>query len=281
MLSNTPYINSSLSGAFGGETSPAATVRGAERGADLTQHRDPRAGHKGGSSDPLFPAGGDRLTLSPAARQLAQASTAPGMVNTTGSESSASADAVGEVEGEGAQDGTATPPSSATGVEDLPPEELQQVQKLKLRDQEVRTHEAAHAAVGGQYAGAPTLEYETGPDGKRYAVAGKVNIDLSKVKDNPQETIAKMEQIQAAALAPAQPSAQDRRVAARAAQIAAQARMDLRIEQSEAAPAQTATSPASATPAPQSSAEENAHQPARVSPPAVSIESLRWAGAVA
>ncbi len=277
MLSNTPYINSSLSGAREGGMGSAATVRG----ADLTQHTNTRAGQEGGFSEPLFPAGGDKLTLSPAARQLAKTSTGPGMVNTIGSESSASADTPGEVEGEDAQDGTSTPPSSAPGVEDPPPEELQQVQELKLRDQEVRTHEAAHAAVGGQYAGAPTLEYETGPDGKRYAVAGKVNIDLSKVKDSPQETIAKMEQIQAAALAPAQPSAQDRRVAARAAQIAAQARMDLRIEQSEAAPAQTATSPASATPAPQSTAEENAHQPARVSTPAVSIESLRWAGAVA
>lgn len=154
-------------------------------------------------------------------------------------------------------------PQGATGSTELDAAEVQEVQELKQRDQEVRTHEAAHAAVGGQYAGAPTLEYETGPDGRRYAVSGEVNVDMSKVKGDPQETIDKMEQIQAAALAPAQPSAQDRRVAARAAQIAAQARMDLRQQQSpEPYPSASAT-------------------PEAESAPEITIESLKWAGSIA
>ncbi|MFN2258111.1 MAG: putative metalloprotease CJM1_0395 family protein [Desulfuromonadaceae bacterium] len=163
---------------------------------------------------------------------------------------------------------------------DIPPAEQQEVQELKQRDQEVRTHEAAHAAVGGQYAGAPSLEYETGPDGKRYAVSGEVSIDLGKVKGDPQETIDKMEQVQAAAMAPAQPSAQDRRVASRAAQIAAQSRMDLRMEQSGAMGAQAqATSPFDiVTAGGEENPQNQAPRPAAAAP---SIESLRWSGAIA
>ena len=93
-----------------------------------------------------------------------------------------------------------------------------EIQKLKARDLEVRQHEAAHAAVGGAYAGAPTYDYQTGPDGKRYAVGGEVQISTSKVSGDPQKTLEKAQQIRAAALAPAEPSAQDRRVAAMASQ---------------------------------------------------------------
>ena len=101
------------------------------------------------------------------------------------------------------------------------------VQQLKARDQEVRQHEQAHAAVGGQYAGAPTYEYTRGPDGKRYAVAGEVSISTSEVAGDPKATIDKARVIRAAALAPAEPSAQDRRVAAEASQMEIQAQQDL------------------------------------------------------
>ncbi len=93
----------------------------------------------------------------------------------------------------------------------------EKIQELKDRDQEVRTHEQAHAAVGGQYAGAPSYEFETGPDGNRYAVGGEVSIDVSEEKD-PEDTISKMQVVRAAALAPAEPSTQDYKVAAEASQ---------------------------------------------------------------
>lgn len=116
----------------------------------------------------------------------------------------------------------------------LSADEKQQIVELELRDQEVQVHEAAHAAVGGQYAGAPSLDYETGPDGKRYAVSGEVNIDMSKISGDPAATMQKADVIRAAALAPAQPSSQDRNVAARAAQMKAEAQAELMSESAEA-----------------------------------------------
>ena len=53
-----------------------------------------------------------------------------------------------------------------------------------------------------------------GPDGNRYAIGGEVSIDVAPVDGDPEATIAKMEIVKAAALAPAEPSAQDRKVAA-------------------------------------------------------------------
>ncbi len=117
--------------------------------------------------------------------------------------------------------------------DELAAEELQQVQSLRNRDREVRAHEQAHAAVGGSLAGAPNLNFTTGPDGKRYAISGDVSIDISKVSDNPSATIRKLEQVQRAALAPANPSSQDLRVAAKASAGANQARGELNIEQLE------------------------------------------------
>ena len=106
-------------------------------------------------------------------------------------------------------------------------QEQQEVQELKARDQEVKTHEQAHAAVGGRYAGAPSYSYELGPDGKQYAVGGEVQIDISPIPGDPQATVQKMQQVRAAALAPAEPSAADRRIAAEAAQRQIQAQAEL------------------------------------------------------
>ena len=109
--------------------------------------------------------------------------------------------------------------------------ELEEIRSLKQRDQEVRAHEQAHSASGGVHAGSASFSYETGPDGVRYAVGGEVSVDVSKVSDDPQATLDKMEQIQRAALAPAEPSAQDRQVAAQAAQKAAQALNEISQQQ--------------------------------------------------
>ncbi|MEM9061174.1 MAG: putative metalloprotease CJM1_0395 family protein [Pseudomonadota bacterium] len=99
---------------------------------------------------------------------------------------------------------------SADGLTDA---EREQVKKLKARDAEVRRHEQAHAAVGGQYASAPTYTFQLGPDGRRYAIGGEVKIDIAPVPGDPEATIDKMTVVKAAALAPAEPSAADRRVA--------------------------------------------------------------------
>jgi len=108
----------------------------------------------------------------------------------------------------------------------------QQVQDLADRDKEVRTHEQAHQSAGGAYASSPTYQFTQGPDGKRYATGGEVQIDTSAVPGDPAATIAKMQQIRSAALAPAEPSAQDLSVARSAAASEAKARKELMAEQS-------------------------------------------------
>lgn len=128
-------------------------------------------------------------------------------------------------------------PRAANG-EPLTEEEQAELQDMKSRDEEVRVHEQAHQSAGGQYASAPHYEYENGPDGKRYVTDGSVNIDVGEESD-PQATINKMQVVKRAALAPAQPSAQDRRVYAEASQKEAEARRELNEQrQEEAAAAQ-------------------------------------------
>jgi len=100
--------------------------------------------------------------------------------------------------------------------ETLTEEEKAQVRELKERDAEVRRHEEAHARAGSPHTGAPRYEYETGPDGKQYAVGGTTPIDVSPVAGDPAATIEKMRTVKKAASAPAEPSGQDRAVAAKA-----------------------------------------------------------------
>jgi hypothetical protein len=120
-----------------------------------------------------------------------------------------------------------------TGESELTKEEKQQVKDLQNRDREVRAHEMAHVAGGGMHVrGGANFEYQTGPDGKRYAVGGEVSIDTAKKDNDPQATIQKMQIIKRAALAPAKPSPQDRSVAAQATQKEMEARQELREEQS-------------------------------------------------
>ena len=90
-----------------------------------------------------------------------------------------------------------------------------QVRQLAKIDREVRDHEAAHAAAGGGLAGAPSYSYTKGPDGQLYATSGEVDIDTSASAD-PRETAANARIVIEAALAPANPSTQDLRVAAQA-----------------------------------------------------------------
>lgn len=134
---------------------------------------------------------------------------------------------------------------------ELSEEEKQQVAKLKQIDAKVRAHERAHAAVGGQYAGAPSYSYTRGPDGQMYAVAGEVPIDIGAEND-PEATLQKAAQVAAAALAPADPSGADRAVAAAAQQLRmealAQIREEKRAEQEAAAAEKEAAAAAPALP---------------------------------
>lgn len=111
-------------------------------------------------------------------------------------------------------------------------EQMKIIQKLKMRDTEVRQHENSHKAAGGPYAGSPTYTYQKGPDGRMYAVGGEVSIDTSPIPGKPKETVKKAEIVKRAALAPAQPSNEDLQVAAKASQM----KMKAKMEQSYAQP---------------------------------------------
>jgi hypothetical protein len=110
--------------------------------------------------------------------------------------------------------------------------DTQEVAELKQADQEVRAHEQAHVMAGGNLVrGGATFGYKRGPDGNLYAVSGEVSIDSSPVQGDPRATIRKAEQVRKAALAPAQPSSQDRAVAAAASGMEVQAQAELNQEQ--------------------------------------------------
>ncbi|PTW00900.1 SprA family protein [Halanaerobium saccharolyticum] len=104
--------------------------------------------------------------------------------------------------------------------------EQREIEKLKRRDREVRAHEMAHQSAGGQYAGSASYSYTTGPDNKRYAVGGSVDIETSPAK-TPEETVKKADQIKRAAMAPAQPSGADMQIAAKATRMKMEAQAEL------------------------------------------------------
>lgn len=113
----------------------------------------------------------------------------------------------------------------------LTQDELRLVEQLKQIDAEVRRHEMAHVAAGGQYiSSGANFSYKKGPDGKNYAVAGEVSIDVSPIPGDPEATIQKMRKVRSAALAPANPSAQDRKVASNASAQTSKAMAELMIQ---------------------------------------------------
>ena len=117
--------------------------------------------------------------------------------------------------------------------ENLDQEELVQLQQLKRRDIEVRSHEQAHLSAAGRYArGGASFSYQKGPDGGSYAIGEEVGIDVAK-ESSPEATISKMQAIKRAALAPANPSSADKRIAAQANAKESQARQELVKTQQE------------------------------------------------
>jgi len=106
------------------------------------------------------------------------------------------------------------------------PEEMMKIMELSSIDTKVRAHEAAHIAAGsGIVTGGANFSYTRGPDGKLYATGGEVPISTAEGK-TPEETIQKARQIQAAAMAPADPSPQDYKVAATAVMMELKAHLE-------------------------------------------------------
>lgn len=114
-------------------------------------------------------------------------------------------------------------------IGELSREEQRIVAELQAADINVRAHEAAHMAAGGGLTSPASYTYERGPDNKMYAVAGEVGISTSE-GNTPQESLNKAQTIRRAALAPADPSPQDLKVAAQAASMEMSARAQIMQE---------------------------------------------------
>lgn len=124
--------------------------------------------------------------------------------------------------------------------------EKQLLRDLRTRDSQVRAHEQAHLGAAGALArGGPSFTTQRGPDGRLYAIGGEVSVDTSAVGNDPEATIRKAEQIRRAALAPADPSAQDLAVAAQATAQAQQARTQLATQRIEEIRTSSSPDPAS------------------------------------
>lgn len=114
-------------------------------------------------------------------------------------------------------------------IGELSLEEQRIVTELQAADTNVRAHEAAHMAAGGGLTSPASYTYERGPDNKMYAVAGEVGISTGE-GNTPQESLNKAQTIRRAALAPADPSPQDLKVAAQAASMEMSARAQIMQE---------------------------------------------------
>ena len=107
-----------------------------------------------------------------------------------------------------------------------------EIKELELTEEEVIVHEQAHKAVGGGVTGSITYTHTEGPDGKRYINGGEVSIN-TKEGATAEETLKILEKIKAAALAPADPSPQDLRVAASATAQIQQTRAEIGQQNAE------------------------------------------------
>ena len=133
---------------------------------------------------------------------------------------------------------TDRPPVAAASAQEngqISEADRQRLQSLQRSDRQVRAHEMAHVAAGGSLVrSGASFSYAIGPDGQRYAIGGEVAIDTSPGR-NPEETLDKAARIRAAAMAPADPSPQDRHVAALATRMAMQASMELALRRGDTA----------------------------------------------
>jgi hypothetical protein len=117
----------------------------------------------------------------------------------------------------------------------LDAERVALLSQIATTDRQVRAHEQAHLTAAGAYATAgPSYSYTVGPDGQRYAVAGEVSLDTSPDPSGPEATVQKAKVIQTAANALADPSTQDRMVAAQAARMEAAAEAEIFAQQQRA-----------------------------------------------
>ena len=142
-----------------------------------------------------------------------------------------------EASGEFEAGGSANLPALLSGSGNGADRELES--RLQARDRLVRAHEHAHMAAGGQVAGLARYDYQTGPDGRQYAVGGSVSVVMTSVPGDPEATRRSADAAERAAMAPGGPSGQDFTVAAAARRMRARAAAEeQRLEEVSEASAQ-------------------------------------------
>ena len=104
-----------------------------------------------------------------------------------------------------------------------------ELQRLRAIEQRVKAHELAHKIAGGELAGPVHYRYTKGPDGRLYITGGEVPLHLRKGR-TPEETVEITRKVRRAALAPSDPSPQDRAVAARATAMEMRARIEMLLQ---------------------------------------------------
>lgn len=123
--------------------------------------------------------------------------------------------------------------------DDMSESDRELLQRLKQRDAMVRRHENSHMmAAGGQAAGMPTYTYQTGPDGRNYAIGGSVDISIMTTGDHEADA-RRAGKAARAAMAAGEPSAADMETAAKASSMqgrAARRAMETYAAQAEQSP---------------------------------------------
>jgi len=208
MLTTTAFANTSLIGTYDRSGRPEVSLR-SEPVRPVTV-----PGAQGGVTTDSYQ---DQVSLSPAGIEKSRKNEGSGQEEQS---AAGTAKAGGSPQGERA----------STDSRGLTEAETKMIRELQARDREVKAHEMAHLTSAGQYArGGASYTYQQGPDGRRYAIGGEVSIDIGK-EATPEETIQKMVTVKRAALAPAEPSATDRAIAANAAATESRARQELQTQ---------------------------------------------------
>ena len=94
-------------------------------------------------------------------------------------------------------------------INDPNSDEQRVVDKLQIRDREVRAHEMSHGIDPNLIKiGSAQFDYTIGPDGKAYATGGKVTLATGN-PTSPEDAVDKAQALKKASMAPGNPSPQD------------------------------------------------------------------------
>ena len=113
-------------------------------------------------------------------------------------------------------------------IQQISPHDLE---AMKRRYAEVRSREESLRRAAGVRE-LPRYQYQTGPDGKKYAVSGEVDMDMTTVPGDPEATLRRARRIYRAAFVSADVSPSERRAAMDARRVESKAAAELAMADS-------------------------------------------------